>query len=123
MMASYRDHGFDPNAYEVMGPPLRPYNWVQWLGVALAALGLVAFLGYCAGKIGLIPNWFANPAPVIMLGAVGSILVNTRRQPIPEAEQAEYRRKLRQRTILALAVAGLAAIVGFAAAFYFQGAN
>lgn len=112
MMASYRDHGFDPNAYEVMGPPLRPYNWVQWVGVVFAALGVLAFVAYCAEKIGLIPMWMSNPAPVIMLGALGSVLVNTRRQPIPEAEQAEYRRKLRQRTILAFVVAAIAAAVG-----------
>jgi len=122
-MTGYREHGFDPNAYEVMGPPLKPYNWVQWVGVVFVALGVVAFLGYCAEKLALVPHWLSSPAPVIMLGGLGSMLVNTRRQPIPEAEQAEYRRKLRRNTILALIVAALAAIVGFAAAFYFKGAN
>lgn len=120
-MTGYREHSFDPNAYVPMGPPLRPYNKVQWLGVAFAVLGLIAFLGYCAEKLGLVPHWLASPAPIIMLGGVGSMLINTRRQPIPEAEQAEYRRKLRERTILALIVATVAAAIGFVAAVAFSG--
>ena len=119
---SYRQHSYDPNAYEVMGPPIRPYNWVQWLGVLFAGLGVLAFLAYCAGKIGLTPEWLDNPAPVIMLGAAGSVLVNSRRQPIPEADQAEYRRKSRRNAIISLFVAAIAAIVGLAAVVYFKGA-
>ena len=26
-MSGYREHSFDPNAYEQPGRPLKPYNW------------------------------------------------------------------------------------------------
>lgn len=52
----YRTHQFDPNAYEEQGPPLRPYNWVQWTGVAIASVGVGLFAAYLLGKIGVLPR-------------------------------------------------------------------
>ena len=40
VMSGYRDRSnFDPNVSSDYGPPMRPYNWVQWTGIGLIALG------------------------------------------------------------------------------------
>ena len=51
-MSGYREHSFDPNAYEQPGRPLQPYNWVQWTGVAIGVLGLAIIALGLLGRLG-----------------------------------------------------------------------
>jgi uncharacterized membrane protein len=95
-MASYREHNFDPNAYEQPGPPLRPYNWVQWTGVALEVIGLGLFLAHLAGKIGWIDPLVGSGVALVPM-IVGVLLINSRRQSdtlITPEQQARNKRTL-----------------------------
>lgn len=118
-MTGYRQHSFDPNAYEQPGPPLRPYNWVQWTGVALLVAALLIYAVYFAGRAGLIAEQLDSAAPGIGLGLAGVGLINSRRQPStdPAPELAAARKRW-------LIVTGLvcALVLGAAAFIEFQGA-
>ena len=81
-MSGYGQHSFDPNAYERPGPPQRPYNRVQWLGVALGSVGAVFALADFAVKFGWIDGRFDPGTGVtVALCAAGVILINSRRAP------------------------------------------
>ena len=111
-MAGYREHSFDPYAYEQPGRPMRPFNWVQWTGVALEVLGLCMFLAYLGGKLGWI-------APVVKSGfgflpmIIGMTLINSRREPgnLITPEQRARNQRLLIITIVVLAVIFGAALV------------
>lgn len=117
-MSGYREGGFDPGAWTPQGPPMRPYNIVQWAGFILAMIGIGGILAYFAGRAGLIPKWIDSPVPFTSLCFIGTVLVNSRRQPIDEADLPALRAKQKRVTIIALAVAVIAAIVGFAVAYF-----
>jgi hypothetical protein len=117
-MASYRDSSFDPNAYQRPGPPMRPYNWVQWSGFGLALVGVAVFLAYLAGRAGWIRNPLDSPTPGAGFLLIGSVLINSRRQP----GSGELRSTSR-RTLIAIAVALAAFAIALAAVLYFQGAK
>jgi len=122
MTVSYRQSSYDPLATPLYGAPLKPFNWVQRCGAVMIWLSVAAFLLYAAGQLGLIA--FSAPgllAPIIGLGGLGSVLVNSRRTVIPLEQQADYRRKLRRNTAIALAVALGAAAVGAAAVMVTRG--
>ena len=79
-MSSYRQHGFDPNAYEQPGPPARPYSWVQWTGVALAGVGCILSTLHIGGQFGWWPLWFQDSSPwSFILLLLGVALINSRR--------------------------------------------
>ena len=81
-MSGYRQHSFDPNAYEQPRPPLKPYNKVQWLGIVLGSVGAVFALADFAVKFGWIDERFDPSTGVtIALCAAGIILINSRRAP------------------------------------------
>ena len=61
-MTGYREHSFDPNAYEQPGPPLKPYNWLQWSGVAVVIAGAAVIFAEWFGKLGWIPRWIEDAA-------------------------------------------------------------
>jgi hypothetical protein len=116
----YRQHGFDPNAYKQPGPPQRPFNWVQWTGVAVGFVGLVLTTMQVAGQLGWIPQWVDDPSPAFfMLLVIGMTLVNSRREPsgLAGSEQLAKNRRL-----LLITVAICAAILGAALVIEFQGA-
>jgi hypothetical protein len=117
-MSGYRDRasGFDPMAGGSYGPPLRPYNWVQWLGVGFAAIGILVMVAYFLDRAGLIPNRFGDVFPAIMLMGVGSILINSRRQEVPLTPETKRRNTI----ILGVTLAVCAAVA--ATIFYFKGA-
>ena len=117
-MSSYRETSYDPNAYERPGPPMRPYNWVQWCGVASSCVGIAIALAYLAGRIGWIPKPLESPAPGIGFLAIGSILINSRRQPGTGPVRVTSRR-----TLIAIALALAAFAIALAAVLYFQGAK
>ena len=81
-MSGYRDNSnYDPYASPRYGRPLRPYNWVQWTGVAFVLVGMAIDLSYFAGRLGWIPR---DVTPLVALPPLmaGVALINSRRQEI-----------------------------------------
>ena len=119
-MAGYREHSFDPNAYEQPGPPLRPFNWVQWTGFALAMAGLAIYLVYFAGRLGWMTPLLDGTTLALVLTIAGVVLINSRRQPgtLVGSEQLA-----RNRRVLLITVVICVALIGVAAIFDLQGAS
>jgi hypothetical protein len=118
-MSRYRQTSFDPNAYDQPGPALRPFNWVQWTGVALQLIGGALILLFIAGKLGWIPHWIddLSPGPIVLM-LIGAALINSRRAPgTPIDEQQRERNK---RTLV-ITLAICAVILGGAFAIEFLG--
>ncbi len=118
-MSGYRQHGFDPNAFERPGRPLRPFNWVQWCGVALGVAGMALYLVDLAGRIG----WIAplSNTPIVGIGMLigGSVLINSRRSPstlITPEQQARNKRTLIIVTAVCVAILGVATVIEFTGA-------
>ena len=119
-MSSYRQHSFDPNAYEEIGAPMRPFNWVQWTGVGIGVLGIALYAVYFAGRLGWTKELLDSPMfgfPFLILGVT---LVNSRRHPAHDIapELAAARKRW-----LIIIVALCFAIFGAAIAIEFTGAN
>ena len=118
-MSGYREHSFDPNAYEQPGRPLRPYNWVQWTGVAFAAVGLIAYLLYLADRLGWVALGLGNASPLFVLPLIGISLINSRREPGTQVGSQQLEKN--RRTLLITAVV-LAVILGAVAIIDLSGA-
>ena len=116
-MIGYRESSFDPYAYERPGPPLRPYNWVQWTGFALGCVGMAIAFAYLAGRAGWIGQPFESPVPSIGFLMLGIVLINSRRQPGSGATRTTSRR-----TLIGIAFALTAFAFALAAALYSKGA-
>ena len=113
---TYRESSFDPNAGGDHGPPTRPFNWVQWTGVALGLIGIAIDLVYLGGRAGVIPKYLDEPGIGIALPLVGVALLSSRRQPGGLSPETK-----RQRIIIL--VVALAVCVAVAATiFYLKGA-
>ena len=119
-MSGYREHSFDPNAFEQPGKPMRPYNWVQWTGIAIGGLGVLLTTVHLAGKIGLFPRWLDDSPPAFLLLLLGLVLVNSRREPSTLAGSAQLEKN---RKLLLITVAICAAILGIALVIEFGGAR
>ena len=117
-MSGYREHHFDPNAYQQQGRPMRPFNWVQWTGVAIGCIGMVLTTLQVAGQLGWIPRWLDN-SPVFTLLLLGVVLVNARREP---STLAGPEQRARNRRALLITTAVLAAIFGGVLIIQFLGA-
>lgn len=94
-MSGYRDSSsFDPNASPHYGRPLRPYNWVQWLGVGCIVVGLLIDALYFAGRLGWLSR---SNTPVLALPPIlaGGVLINSRREGVtdPAPELAAERKR------------------------------
>ena len=117
---TYRQHSFDPDAYEQAGPPIRPFNWVQWTGVALGGFGLILSTLDIGGELGWIPQWIDDPSPwSFILLLAGAALINSRRGPSALVDQAQ---RERNRRLLLITAAICAAVLGVAAIIELQGA-
>ena len=118
-MSGYRQSGFDPNAGEQAGRPLRPFNWVQWVGVACFGLMILMLLAEVAGWLGFMSrvNFFAA-LPGLSLASIA--LINSRRQPLVDPADREQRE--RNRKMLLIAVIVLIFILGAAVFIQFSGA-
>lgn len=116
---TYRQSSFDPNVHEQPGPALRPYNKVQWTGVALGTAGVAYALVWMAGKLGVMQPLLSEAFPGIILCIVGSVLINSRRGPSTQvgSEQLEKNRR-----VLLITVAILLVVIGTAAALDLAGA-
>ena len=119
-MSSYRQHGFDPNAYEQPGRPLRPYNWVQWIGVAMAVAGIGVNLAYFAGEFGWTRPVIDNPSPAMALILPAIVLVNSRREPGNLVSELQ---RQRNRRVLVITVLVCAIVIGAAVAIELLGVN
>jgi hydrogenase-4 membrane subunit HyfE len=117
-MSGYRQSSFDPNAGGDYGPPLRPFNKVQWAGAAFVTLGIAVMLATIAGNLG----WISGSRDWLPVGtsfcALGTILINTRRKTLtPEQTEAQ-----RRRGMIAVAIAFAVCAIVAMAIIYFKGA-
>ena len=110
-MTGYREHSFNPNAYQDPGQPMRPFNWVQWTGVAIVAVCCTAELVYFAGSLGWIEPLFEESPRAFLLVILGLALVHSRREPPHDVmpELAAERRRW-----LLIVIAATVVIVGAA---------
>jgi hypothetical protein len=117
-MSGYRDNsGFDPSARaRQSGAPLRPFNALQWLGVAFMAAGALALVAYVLGRLGVVPGKVDDVLPGIMLLFCGSMLVHSRRQGGALTPATK-----RQRIIILAAALAICVLVA-ALVIYFKGA-
>ena len=119
-MSGYRQSSFDPEAYQTMGKPLRPFNWVQWTGVAVQTVGIALMLVDFAEMVGWLPQWADMPPfAAIMLLIIGVSLINSRREPSVDVTPEQ---RAANRRLLLITIAICAAILGLAAAIDFLGA-
>jgi hypothetical protein len=82
---SYRDtSNYDPYASPRYGRPLRPYNWVQWTGVALMLAGLALDALYFAGRLGWVRAPVNTPIYALPPLLLGVSLINSRREEVPD---------------------------------------
>ena len=121
-MSGYRGRqSFDPSAGGDYGRPLRPFNWVQWTGVAMIALGTISALAFLLGEVGVLPKFLPrSPQPFATLPLIGMLLVNSRREPGPVPEDEQHRRNRRAALVT---VAVVVPIVIAAAAVTLLGAK
>ena len=118
-MSGYRQSSYDPQAYQTMGKPLRPFNWVQWTGVVLAAVGIAIDLVYYAGRFGWITPLFDRSIPSVGLVLAGVGLINYRREPATDVTPDQ---RAANRGLLVITIALCALVLGLAAAIEFLGA-
>ena len=118
-MSGYRQPRFDPDAFAQPGAPLRPYNWVQWSGVALTTVGIAINIVYLAGVFGWIAPLLDGTSPAILLLLLGVVLINSRREPSTGADSEQLRKN---RKVLLITLAACAIILGIAAVIEFSGA-
>jgi hypothetical protein len=120
-MTGYRetDNGYDPYAYDQPGRPMRPYNWVQWVGVTLIVAGIAALLAVFAGRAGWIAPLVKDVQVSTALTIIGSLLVNSRREPGTQVGELQRRRN---RKVLLITLAICAVVLGAAIAIEFKGA-
>ena len=119
-MSGYRQHGYDPHAYEQPGAPLKPYNMVQWSGVAIGGVGMVLITLDVLAKLGWTPRWIddLSPAPFVLLIA-GLVLVNSRREPsalVGSEQLAKNRRTLLITAAICAVILGAALVIEFSGA-------
>lgn len=119
-MSGYRQHSYDPNAFEQPGAPLKPFNWVQWTGVALQTVAAVLITIDLLARIGWLPRLVEDmsPAPFALL-VIGMVLINSRRGP---ARQFDSEQMAKNRRTLLITVAICAAVIGAALVIDFSGA-
>ena len=113
-MAGYREHGFEPDHWEPMGPPIRPYNAVQWAGVGCFLVGIAIFLVYIAGRFGWMKPVIDEPMMSTSFMVFGVVLINTRRHPVAP----EDRDRIKRRTTITLIVAVVVAVIAAGLAIY-----
>ncbi len=107
----YRQSSYDPLATSYGGRPTRPFNWVQWTGVGLIGLGLALVLAMLAGQLGV--SWLRplRHAPVFIPALIGSLLINSRREPVDEATAEALVRQRKLVLTVSLSGAVLLAII------------
>ncbi|MGZ2412044.1 hypothetical protein ACUXST_001465 [Sphingomonas sp. F9_3S_D5_B_2] len=118
-MTGYREHSFDLNAPSPQGRPERPFNWVQWCGVAMEVAALVGYGYFVAAKVGWVRDpGFDTMSIALPFLILGQTLIFSRRRdyvdPAPELAAARKR-------WLIIVVAICAAILGAATIIAMKG--
>jgi hypothetical protein len=115
-MSGYREHSYDPYETPTSRRPVRPFNWVQWMGVAFMVAGLAVVGIYAAGRVGWMPELVRNLTPVTGLTLIGVLLINSRQEPVhdiaPELAP-ERQRWLIIVTVVCVVVLGAATVLTF----------
>ena len=118
-MSGYRDtSNYEPYATTNYGRPLRPYNWVQWTGVGLVAIGLAIDALYFAGRLGWTKA-IATPTYAVAPLILGVTLINSRRAEVHDfaPELAGQRKRwLIVITLICVVVLGAAAVIDLSGA-------
>ena len=99
---------------------MRPFNWVQWFGVAMLGAGIVlaiAMIG-AAFDVAWLKRFLYVPAVVPIV--VGNLLIYSRRYPGDSVSELQ---RTRNQRLLIITVAICTAILGAAVAIQFSGAN
>ncbi len=123
-MRSYRESTVGHEPDQRPGRPTRPFNWVQWIGVALLVAGAVLLLAYLLGDAGLIPKLFGNlPQPFAFFPLIGLLLINSRRTPREPGTPADQLQRQRNRQAVLIALLACTVILGAAVAYEFLGAH
>lgn len=86
------------------GKPMRPYNKVQMLGAALHAASIGWALLWLTGRLAWTPRWVEEPWPFVVMQAIGSLLIYSRREDYVPPDDAQSRREM-LRTGVAVMVA------------------
>jgi len=121
VMNGYRDRSsYDPYAGPSYGRPLRPFNWVQWTGVAVAVAGIVFEIAYLASQAGWMRKFADTPTIGSSLVLLSIPLINSRREII--APVAEEQRR-RNRRVLLITLAFVVPVLVAAAAIDLLGAK
>jgi hypothetical protein len=118
-MTGYRDSNYEPYGATNTGRPMRPFNWVQWTGVALMVLSLCAY-GYAfAGAEGWVPKLRVQPTIVGLTSLIiGINLINSRRrEAIDIAPELAAERKRALIVVSLLCIFVFAAAITIAAVF------
>jgi hypothetical protein len=118
-MSGYREHSFDPNAGERRsGPPMRPFNWVQWTGVTFVVIAVAIDIAYAGSAFGWWPKVLKSPAFSTTPLIFGMMMIASRRQSVvdPAPELAAARRRW-----LIITVAVCFVILGVATIFAMKG--
>ena len=94
-MAGYRDtSNFDPMPSSY-GPPLRPYNKVQWIGAAMQLIAAAGYGYYIAQQAGWVPDLGFNTMmialPFLLFGM--TFVYSRRQEPVDLAPELAAQRK------------------------------
>lgn len=109
---SYRQNHYDPFAASIPGCPLRPFNWVQWLGVGSETLAILWLLLHAAQKFGwLTLTWEVEVQPATLFALLGMPMINSRREADTPIEDEEQRRLNRKWLLWTAALTGLVAAI------------
>jgi|KBSMisStandDraft_5_1062788.scaffolds.fasta_scaffold1424688_2 drug/metabolite transporter (DMT)-like permease len=105
-MAGYRDTaGYDPYVYDRPGRPMRPFNWVQWIGVGIGCVGAALVTLDVLGRLGWIPQLIGElPPSTVMLLVIGVSLVSSRREPATQMVRSEQLAKNRRMLLITTAI-------------------
>ena len=119
-MSGYRQSSFDPAAYSQAGRPMRPFNWVQWTGVAFEAAALTIYAIFIAGELGYVRPMIDNPVIAMAFLFPGIALINSRRYP--PTDPVDVLQRDRNRRVLLITTLIIAIAIGAAAVIQFSGA-
>lgn len=107
---SYRQSSFDPFAASAPTRPMRPFNWVQWVGIGLEVAAFGIMFWHVLVRLHLLPPPAAPIQYATLSALIGITLIGSRREPVPENEDPARRGRDRLWMTVSLTVLGLMAL-------------